>query len=411
MSTATATARQSHDDIAPKGGVRIEVSRRSQLVALGIVLLGVAVAVRGLLVDPEHTWPNLLLDGFYVTTLSVSSLFFLASQRLTSARWSASLRRIPEAFMLTLPLAAVLMLLLFFGRESIFPWSRTGAFAHESGIAGHITYLKVPYAFSRMAVALLLWVTFALLFRRASLRQDTAPGDSLLLHRRLNQYAALFVLVFAVSFTLGAYDWIISLDPEWFSTMFAVFVFAGTFVQGIAAVTLATVVLRDRGQVRGLGEDHQLHDLGKLLFAFSIFWMYIWTCQYLLIWYSNIPEEVTHYVRRTSGPWVYLFALNPIMNWVVPFAGLLSAAAKRRPRVMAAVCVVLLFGHWLDLYMLIMPTLWPAPSIGFTEVALAGGYVALFYLAFTRNLAKAPIIPVNDPVLAANRLHGSHAHS
>src|SRR6185369_14065230 len=157
---------------------------------------------------------------------------------------------IPEAFMLTLPLAAVLMLLLFFGRESIFPWSRPGAFAHESGIAGHIEYLKVPYVFGRMAVSLLLWVTFAWLFRRSSLQQDAAPGESLLMHKRLNQYAAMFVLVFAISFTLGAYDWIISLDPEWFSTMFAVFVFAGTFVSGVAAITLTAVILMNRSQAR-----------------------------------------------------------------------------------------------------------------------------------------------------------------
>jgi Ni/Fe-hydrogenase subunit HybB-like protein len=392
-------------------GPRIETSRRSQGIALLLILVGALVAIRGLLVDPGRTWPNLLVDGFYFMSLGVSSIFFLAVLRLTGARWSASLRRVPEAFMLTLPVAAVLMLVLYFGRETLFPWIHPDIFAHEPAIAGKVEYLKVPYVFGRMVTVLLLWVAFAWLFRRSSLKQDTAPGSSLFHHQRLNRYAAVFVLVFAVSFTVSAYDWIISLDPHWFSTMFAVFVFAGAFVQGMAAVTLAAVVLRERRRAQGLVSDHQFHDLGKLLFAFSVFWMYIWTCQYLLIWYGNIPEEVTHYVSRSNGPWLYLFVLNPILNWGVPFTVLLSAKTKRRPAIMGAVCVILLCGHWLDLYLLIMPSLLSGPSIGLSEAVIALGYGALIYLTFVRNLAKAPLVPVNDPILAAEHLQHGHAHS
>jgi hypothetical protein len=379
----------------------------SRIVPLVLIFLGAIVVVFGLYSAPDRTWPNLLLNGFYFTSLALSAMFFLATQRLTGARWSASLRRIPEAFMLALPVAAVLMLVLFFGREIIFPWARSGAFANAPAIAGKAQYLQIPWVFARLAVALLAWIAFAWLLRKTSLEQDRNPAASLMLHQRLTRYSVLFVLIFAATFTTGVIDWLMSLDPQWSSTMFAFYIFAGTFVQGIAAITLAAVILKKRGVLADAVSDDQLHDLGKMLFAFSTFWAYIWTCQYLLIWYGNIPEEVTHYVRRTNGPWLVFFALNFLLNWMLPFALLLSARAKRKLRLLAVVSVLLLIGHWLDLYMLIMPSLWSSPKIGMLEIPIAVGYAALLYFLFVRNLAKAPLVPLNDPILMADT-HGTN---
>ncbi|HWZ42874.1 MAG TPA: hypothetical protein VNW97_05330 [Candidatus Saccharimonadales bacterium] len=384
-------------------------SPRGFAIATGLVVLGAAAAVYGVMASPERAWPSLLLNGFYFTSLSLSAVFFLATQRLTGARWSAGLRRIPEAFMPALPIAAVLMLVLYFGWHTLYPWSHQGAFAHNPTGAGNASYLQGPWVFARMAGVFVAWIAFAWLFRRTSWRQDRHPELSLALHRKMTSYSVIFVIVFAVTISVAAFDWLISLDPGWFSTMFAVYVFAGTFVQGIAGITLAVVLLKDSPLLRNFVTPRQLHDLGKMLFAFTIFWAYIWTCQYLLIWYGNIPDEISHYLKRTNSHWIYLFALNVIINWIIPFLSLASIPSKQNPKRLRNVCLLLLAGHWLDLYLLIMPEKSTAPNAGLLELAIAAGYMALMYLVFTRSLRQSPLVPLNDPILAYERLNQAHS--
>ena len=360
---------------------------------------------------PDRFWPNWLLDGFYAVSLCVSAMFFLATQRATSARWSAGLRRVPEAFFCAIPIFVLLlvpMVALDGARTSLFAWSRPGAFAHAPAIAGKVQYLRAPFVFARMAFVAVVWILFARAFRRASLAQDRTPGAGVRLHQRLDRLGSAFVVAFALTITLAAYDWLASLDPSWASTMFAVYVFAGTFESGIAAITLATVLLARREPLRAAVTEKQLHDLGKMLFAFSIFWAYIWTSQYLLIWYGNIPEEVGHYVTRTNGGWLPLFVANVLINWVIPFLALLSARAKQDPRRLAAVSGLLLVGHWLDLYLVIMPSAWREPRLGLPELLLAGGFAALVGLLVRFHARRAPLVPLHDPVLAADAA-GHHA--
>ena len=385
----------------------IQAPVRIRNLALALLVVGVATAIYGVTAEPQRAWPNLLLSGFYITSVGVSAMFFLATQRATGARWSASLRRVPEAFLPILPLGAALLLALFFGRHVLYSWSNPGAMAAESTIAGKLRYLQPQWVLTRMVIVLVTWMVFARLFRRASVHQDLHPELGLVLHQKMTRYAVAFIPIFALTLTLAAYDWLISADPRWFSTMYAVYVFAGTFVQGIAAITLAVVLLKERGFMQDSVSDHQLHDLGKMLFAFSTFWAYIWVCQYLLIWYGNIPEEVSHYITRTSGPWIYLFALNLLVNWVIPFLVLLSVRAKCTVKVLKPIAILLLCGHWLDLYLLVMPSIWKAPRIGFTEIAMAGGCIALLFLVFVRTLNKASLVPLNDPILVFERLHGT----
>jgi len=391
---------------------RLVVTRSMQRIPLVLIAIGAIGLAIGLAVSAERAWMNLLVDGFYVLSVGVSAIFFFATQRLSSARWSAPIRRIPEALMRVLPAAAVLLAVLAFGFHALYPWTHPEAMheAHALTTAGRDSYLAPSFVYARMIAIVALWMFFAWRVRVISLAGDASREAGLAAHPRLNRIAALFVPIFALSFTTAAYDWIISLDPKWFSTMFAVYVFAGSFVQGIAAIALITIILRHRrafGAQAELLDDHVQSTLGTMLLAFSTFWAYIWVCQYLLIWYGNIPEEVTYYLRRSSAPWLPVFLASFVINWVIPFFVLLPRPSKRSMRVMAGMCVLVLFGRWLDLYIMVMPEHWAAPRVGLLELAMAAGTGGLIYLIVLRGLARAPLVPTHEPVLAQRRAHAA----
>lgn len=388
------------------------------MVLVPLIALGLTTVATGLSLWPERTWPNLLLSNVYLLSMALAGAILLSMQYLSGAGWSVVLRRVPEAMMSALPVVAVLMLMVFFGRQTLYPWANPEALAHVPLPADKTLYLSTPFVFVRMALVLALWVSLARAIRRTSLRQDEDPAlhpaaeasaagtTALAHHQRLVKLSALFAVAFSITFALASVDWLMSLDPHWYSTMFAVYLFAGVLVSGLAALTLIVVVLRAVGPLRDIVGPSHLHDLGKLLFAFSTFWAYIWFSQYILIWYSNLPEEVTHYARRTSDAWAPLFFLNLGLNWVVPFVVLLPRATKRSPRVLAGVCLVLLFGHWLDLYLLIMPAMLDAPALGPLEVVIPLSYSALFFHLTSRALAQAPLVPLHDPYLDESLSHG-----
>jgi hypothetical protein len=251
-------------------------------------------------------------------------------------------------------------------------------------------------------VVLGVWVWLAWLVRRASLQEDR--DGSVVHYRRMKRYSAVSAVVFAITFSIASVDWLMSLDPRWVSTLFAVYLFGGLLVHGIAAVTLVAAALRLSGRAAFITEEH-LHDLGRLLFGFSTFWAYLWVSQYLLIWYGNIPEEVTHYATRTTGAWQPLFWLNLVVNWVVPFVILMPRATKRDARVLIAIALTVLAGRWLDLYLVILPETTAQPHFGLVELSTALGAAALLAGLTIRALDAAPLVPANDPFLRASLEH------
>jgi hypothetical protein len=286
--------------------------------------------------------------------------------------------------MAVLPVAAALTLAIFWGRDTLYPRATPGFFL-------------------RAIVFLALWVWLARQLRHVSLDEDRDAATSR--REQLVRHAAIFVVVFAITFAVACADWLMSLEPQWSSSIFAVYVFAGLLVSGFAVLTLTAIVLRARGPLStAIGAAH-LHDLGKLLLAFSTFWAYIWLSQYLLIWYGNLPEEIPYYARRTRDAWFPLFLLNVAINWAIPFFLLLPRASKRSAPVLAAVCVLLIAGHWLDLYLLIMPEFWNAPAAGPLEVAIPIGYAVICFYVMTRAVAAAPIVPAHDPLLRESLAH------
>src|SRR5262249_5700395 len=311
------------------------------------------------------------------------------------AWWPAGVGGGAEAPTAALPIAALMMLALFFGRRSLYPWaSLATASVSENGPAAS-PYFASWFVFARMALFLIAWMALAASIVRSSARQDISADP--IHRRRMVRDSALFAVVFAWTFSLAAVDWLLTLDPHWTSTIYSVYVFAGVLVEGVAAITLAVVLLLDRGYLADVVTPNHLHDLGKLLFAFSTFWAYIWLSQYLLIWYGNLPEEAGYYQTRTSPAWLVLFGANLLINWVVPFVVLLPRESKRRASVLKVVAIVLLAGRWLDLYLLVAPQTSKAPSFGPLEVVLAGAYVAIPWHVVWTALARRPLVARPHP--------------
>ena len=370
---------------------------------MALSAVGVVTAGAGAFVDPARMWANWLLVSYYALTLALGGMCFVAMHYASGASWAVALRRIPEAMAGVVPFAALAVVVVLVARPQLYLWT-TGHFGPilaESALAFKRAWLNWPFFLVRAVVYGVVWSLFAWAIRRQSRLQDTGGDVSrTFANRRLS---IAFLVVFAVTFSLASFDWVMSLEPAWYSTIFGVYNFAGLFTAALSAVILVAIWLERAGPLAGVVNDNHFHDLGKLLFAFCTFWAYIWFCQYMLIWYANIPEETAYYIARTHGGWSVLFWLNVVLNWALPFAVLLSRSAKRNRSVLGAVAATVLVARWVDLYVMIMPPIvGEHPHIGLWEIGLLAGGVGLFGLALTRALREAPIVPAGDPHLAAS---------
>ncbi len=358
--------------------------------------LSALVTLVGIMVAPERTWPNLLIGAFFWIGLSLGGMFFLATQAVSSGGWFTCFKRVPEAIASTLPYGAILMVVTLIGGMSLlYEWSHEDVLLHDTLLAGKAAWLNVPFFLTRAVAILGIWIVFMWIMRRISLRQDVEGGTAG--NHRFTVVSALFLVVFAITFSIASFDWLMSLNAHWFSTLFAGYQFSGSFVSGLAFMTVVVIVLRRNGVLRGIVTDDHLQDLGKLLLAFSSFWAYLWFSQYMLIWYSNLPEEVIWYEHRHAGAWAVLSAVSLLINWVVPFLILLPRAAKRNEALLLKVAGLLLVGHWLDLFVTVQPTLRPeAPVLGIWEIAPIVTIGCMFLLALRKALSTTNMTPSGD---------------
>jgi hypothetical protein len=297
-----------------------------------------------------------------------------------------------------LPFGALGILAVLIVHPSLYPW--TGGVHVEGDAPGFkIMWLSLTFFRIRAVLYLLGWLGFAWAMLRISRQQDS--DGELRQTRRSTTLAALFLVFFGITFWLASFDWIMSLEPEWYSTIFGFYNFAGAFLSGLATLALLLVWLQKHSPLKTVIREQHLHDVGKLLFAFSTFWAYLWFSQYMLIWYANLPDETVYYIRRLHGFWQPLFVLNLALNWVIPFFALLPRMNKQRTGILVRVSIVLLAGRWLDLYLMIMPPFSGGkPHIGIWEIGLVAGLVGAFGLALFAALRRAPLVPVRDPYLA-----------
>ncbi len=375
------------------------ISSREQTVLGAIFLIGLGAAY--LLGD--HFWQSYLVNSLFVLTIALGAAIFVTVHHISNAGWTSVLRRVPEAMMSYLPLGAVSLLMIFFGRHQIYEWTNTRYADHGASFAFKDAWLETPFFFFRMVLFLAIWIWLLYVIRKASFQQD---ADGVIAHSdKAKRYSAIFLVVFGITYSLAAFDWIMSVEPLFYSTIFAFYVIAGTLLAGVAAITLFVIVLQSRGLLTEVG-DKQMHKLGVTVLGFATFWAYIWISQYLLIYYANLPEETIYFVRRTSGRgWFAFFIVNLLLNWVIPFVMLLQRKVKSKRNWMVAACVIVLIGHWIDFYVMILPAFSETPSIGIADITLLAAFTALFVAAFARSLTSGNLIPVKDPYLAESIWH------
>ncbi|MBK8727325.1 MAG: hypothetical protein IPL96_15130 [Holophagaceae bacterium] len=345
----------------------IRLGRTLRGAAVGALVLGALLLLTGAGQGGARLWGNLLVAGVNLTHVGLGGLFLVAATRLTNARWSDPILAAPHAMPKVLPWALGVMLVLWFGAAVLYPWARPEA-ASDHLLHLRAAWLNKPFFWGRIVLYFVLWHFLGrLMLRRKSF---TAP----------------FMVSFGLTLSLASFDWIMSLEPAWYSTIFAIYGFAGMFLQGIAVVAMSAVALRRFGLLPHGVQKSPNHDLGKMLFAFSAFWAYIWLSQFLLIWYANIPEEVGPIKVLLSRPWAPLYFLNLALNFVVPFHLMLNRKAKDLESMMLWAGAVVLAGHWLDLYLMIFPPLTggAAPKLGLPEL---GG------ILFTLGLGHLAVWP------------------
>lgn len=395
---------------------RFEFAGKAKMFSIIAVVVGLAAIAFGLLssehVIVERTYANLLLMGYYFTCVCAAGAFFCALQFVTQSAWSAGLIRVPQAMASILPIASVILLVIcglgLTTHNLYHHWNADGLTDpnsphYDALVAGKSAFLNVPGFLIRQVIFMGTYSIFAITFAKLSYKEDLEGG--LTSYKKSFKLSAIFLVIFGFTTPIWSFDTIMSLEAHWFSTMFGWYNFAAMWVSGISVITIIVIALKKAGYLNWVNENH-LHDLGKLMFGFSIFWTYVWFAQFILIWYSNIPEETVYFYKRWEPEYKPWFWLSIIINFVAPLLLLVDRDAKRKQNSMLFVAIVLLCGHWLDYYIMIMPgTVESHRGFGIIEIGTAIGFVGLFVFLVMNKISKHPLAAKNHPFLDESLNH------
>ena len=383
------------------------IDKKAKNFSMVLMAIGLIALIYGFSTDAHRAWPSLLFNNYFFIGIAVFGVFFVAKQYVSEAGWSIVLKRVPEAVMSALPVMSLIMLFIMFA--SIMHWNHIYHWLHEGImdpasdhydkiIAGKEAYLNGSFFIIRTIIYLLGWNYFAKKLRALSVLEDKVEGTSI--HFKSVSTSAWFMVFFAVTSAMASWDWIMSIDPHWFSTIFGWYVFAEWGAIGFTTILLFTLYLKRQGYLEDVNENH-IHDLGKWIFAMSLVWTYMWFSQFMLIWYANIPEEVTYFMARLEVEnYKFLFWFSMIINFIAPIILLMSRDAKRNNGRLIFVGCVILVGHWINSYLLVTPgTLGTHGHIGFVEIGIGLGFAGLFIYLVLNSLTKQPLETKNHPFL------------
>lgn len=368
---------------------------------------------KGAFADKGHgrTWSNLLVNGFFFFGIGLGALFFIALQYATESGWGVVYKRILEAIIGWLPVGAVILVLIFFAGtmhwNHIWHWmdpevSNPDSAHFDAIIANKQPFLSQWFFWLMNIIYFAVFLLFARGFRKRSLQEDIEGGTKI--HMKNFAKGALFLVLFGYLSSVMSWHWIMSIDTHWFSTLFGWFVFSGIWVSATIFILLLVFWMKGQGYLEFINESH-IHDMGKWMFAISFLWTYLFFSQFMLIWYANIPEEVTYYLDR-FGNYKWILWTTVAVNFVIPIVLLMSREAKRsRPTIMIIGAILFIF-HWVDVFVMIMPgSVFDHWAIGFLEVGMFTFFLGLFIFTVLRTLSKAPLLVKNHPYLDENLHH------
>ena len=351
--------------------------------------------------NSQYIAGNLLIDSFFFFGIGLGALFFLALQYATETGWYASVKRVIEAVSGFLPvgiilLAVTLLIITLQDGAHLYIWMDDEVVKNDEILQEKSAYLNKGFFWVRTLVYLSVYYIYYRGFRKRSILEDTVGGTDI--HFTNYKKAAVFLVFFAVFSSMQSWDWIMSVDAHWFSTLFGWYVFAGMWCTTMITLVTLTLYLKKNGYLPNVNESH-IHDLGKWTFATSFLWSYLWFSQFMLIWYANIPEETTYHLTRIKD-FRFLYFGMFLVNFAFPMVLLMSRDAKRHAGILTFVGSIVLVGHWVDVYIMIMAgSMGEHARIGFLEIGLLLAVLGLFLKTILKNLTKAPLTVVNHPFL------------
>lgn len=401
------------------------ISSATRRLLLAVAIVGAATFLYGVLAgDAIRAWQALLVNFLFFTGLAHGGVVLSALMHATSARWGRPLKRVAEATVAFLPIAFLILMVLLIGTPAWAPW------VHEP-VEAKQPWLNIPFFVTRQTVGFLVLGGLSLAFVYQSLRPDigmlheSGERKSMGLARRLiarwqgisherdksqrwqNVLAPAVLIAYAWVYTLVAFDFVMSLDPHWFSTLMGGYYFIGNLVSSIAFVAVVGALGRERLNIQKSVGPQQLHDIGKLLFGFCILWAYMLWSQYLVIWYGDLPEETGFIAHRMNGVWAPLTWTVLLLAFAVPFVALLSREIKTRVRGLTTIALIALVGMWLERFLLVAPSLWHGEGlpIGIQELFITAGVLGLFGFSYTAFLQTFPVLAISDPRLPRTNGH------
>ena len=394
-----------------------KISKNTRLLSLGLILIGVISTSYAFITDAHAAWTSLLFNNYFFLGISIFAVFFVALQHVAEAGWSTVIKRVPEAIMTFLPYACAVMIFIVVAAilhwNHIYHWMEEGIMTegapnYDKIIAGKEAYLSPIFFLVRSLIYVSVWIYCAKRLRDISLQGDLEGGLGKKSYNKGITVSAWFIVFFAISSSTASWDWIMSIDTHWFSTLFGWYIFSEWSAIGFTTILLFCLFLKKQGYLPDLSESI-IHDLGKFVFAFSVVWTYMWFSQFMLIWYANIPEEVTYFMERIELPnYNFLFWFSAAINFVIPTIVLMSRDAKRNTNFLIFASVTILIGHWINSYLLFAPgTLHDHGHLGFTELGMGLGFLGLFLFIVFRSLTTRSLDIKHHPFLEESK----HLHT